>query len=199
MAATSEKAFMDSPAETHPPDEQAWSGGWPQTREQFEPFIAAFQDRLIRYAWRRLADFHEAEDAVQEVFVRAYTNRKKLEPVDHVASYLYRMTANECTDRLRRRRHKIVPIEMINAEELADAQEAASERLAAEDELKRIDQYLSALPSRQAEVIRLRVLDELSLADAARVLGRPLPTIKSRLRHGLKKLRRLIRSEKVAK
>jgi RNA polymerase sigma-70 factor (ECF subfamily) len=191
-----EKAVMERATEPPPPDKQDWSGGWPQTPDQFEELVEAFQDRLVWYAYRRLGELPEAEDAVQEVFSRAYASRKKLRAIEHVGPYLYRMAANECTDRLRRRGRRVISIEMIRAEDVPDGRPAADERLAADDELRRIEQLLESLPRRQAEAVRLRVLDELSLADAAGVLGCPLPTLKSRLHHGLKKLRRLISRSK---
>lgn len=83
-----------------PPGED-WSSGWPQSAAEFEELIEAFQDRLVHYAFRRLRDFHEAEDVVQEVFVKAYTCRGEMLHVTRVAPYLYRMAANLCTDRLR--------------------------------------------------------------------------------------------------
>lgn len=62
----------------------------------------------------------------------------------------------------------------------------------AAEELRGIDALLSRLPHRQAEVIRLRVFDELRLREIAEVLGCPLATVKTRLRYGLEKLRKLV-------
>ena len=52
-----------------PPINRAiWEGGWPQTPGEFERLVEAFQDRLVRYAFRRLGNLHDAEDVAQEVF-----------------------------------------------------------------------------------------------------------------------------------
>jgi RNA polymerase sigma-70 factor (ECF subfamily) len=171
-----------------------WPGGWPQTIEAFEQFVEVFQHRLVWNAFRRLGDRQEAEDAVQEVLLRTFADRARLGGVRNVRAYLYRMLANACCDRLRhraRRRH-VISIEECQIEQIADDRAAAVEQVAAAEELERVERLLGQLPRRQAEVIRLKVLDELPLAEAAQVVGCTLATAKSRLRYGLTKLRRIL-------
>ena len=181
-----------------PPTETSveYSGGWPQTHAEFEAFITAFQDRLVRYAFRRLGDFHEAEDAVQEVFVKCYRLRGQLGHVTSIMAYLYRMTGNVCTDRGRRKRPHIVPIDCIDAESMPDSQATARERAAAAEELQLASKLLGTLPGRQAEVLKLHVLDELPLRDIAEVQECSVATVKSRLRYGIASLRKHLASRK---
>src|SRR5688572_9235029 len=81
-----------------------WTAPWPQTAAEFENLIDAFQDRLVRYAYRRIGNFQEAEDVAQEVFVKAFMLRSRMKDVTSVGAYLYRMAANECTDCGRKRK-----------------------------------------------------------------------------------------------
>ena len=69
------------------------------------------------------------------------------------------------------------------------------ETAAALEELRRVESLLQHLPRRQAEVVRLRVFDELRLREIAEVIGCPLATVKSRLRYGLEKLRGIVLQE----
>ena len=64
--------------------EEAWAGEWPQTAEEFEGFVEAFQNRLVARAFRRLRDIHDAEDLVQEVFIKAYLRRLKCRKIKQV-------------------------------------------------------------------------------------------------------------------
>lgn len=178
------------------PDEP-WQDGWPQTHKAFEAFVEAFKDRLVWYAFRRLGDFHEAEDAIQEVFLKVYAARDRRREVLRVEPYLYRMAANACTDRFRKRKTRppVISIEEVKADHLPDARPSALEQAAAREELCRIEQLLARLPRRHGEVLRLRVLDELSMADIAQTLGCSLAAVKSRLRDGLKKLRKWVTQE----
>jgi RNA polymerase sigma-70 factor, ECF subfamily len=177
-------------------DSDEWNAEWPQTAVEFETFISAFQDRMVRYAFRRLRDLQEAEDVAQEVFVKAYLRRNELRKVTRVAPYLYRMAANLCTDRHRLARPVIVPMEEMAADTLRDWRAGPQEQTAAAQSLIRADELLSRLPADQADVLRLRVLDELSLSEIAEVHGTSIATVKSRMRYGLEKLRRLVSSRK---
>lgn len=184
-----EEAAVDFAAGVAPAS-GTWAGGWPQSHQEFEAFVDVFLDRLVRNAFRRLGNLQEAEDVVQDVFVKAYADRKKLRKVQRVGPYLYRMVANACAERRRRRR--ILSLEELGSEDIPDRQDEATQQITAAEELERMEQYLRRLPGRQAEVIRLRVLDELPLADIAEIVGCGLPTVKSRLRYGLQKLRRIV-------
>ena len=175
-----------------------WEGGWPATLREYERLVEAFQDRLVRYAFRRLGNLHDAEDVAQEVLVRAYDCRDERGRVLCVRAYLYRMASNRCTDHLRRRGRRDVSTEETEFMQLPSAQPTGPEEVAAAEELQRIEAMLRSIPPAQAEVVRLRVLDELRLNEIAEVVGCPLTTVKSRLRYGLEKLRELVVREKEA-
>ena len=193
MSAVSE--IVDELDQPTPPRTGTWEGDWPQTIPEFERLVEAFQDRLVRYAFCRLGDLGDAEDVAQEVFVRAYADRQRLQRVTRVTAYLYRMASNLCTDFLRRRKYQAVPLEEAEVEDIPAHQPNGSEAAAAAEELRRIEGALSRLPDRQAEVVRLRVFDELRLNEIAEALGCPLATVKSRLRYGLEKLRDIVLRE----
>jgi len=173
--------------------EEVWASGWPRSIREFETFVDVFLDRLVRFAFHRLGNLEEAEDVVQDVLVKAYADREKLRRVKQVSAYTYRMTANACADH--RRRRTVLSLDDIGAEGIPDQRDEASQQIEAVEELERIEQYLRRLPRRQAEVIALRVLDQLSLADIAEIVGCGLPTVKARLRYGLQKLHRIVPRE----
>ncbi len=173
-----------------------WTSGWPQTALEFEAFIDMFQDRLVRYAYCRLKDLGDAEDVVQDVFVKAYERRNELRDIRYVAPYLHRMVANLCTDRLRRPRPVLVPMEAIGFDEMPRSNAVAAQRLEAADQLRQAEALIARLPKRQAEVLRLRILSDLSLTEIAAMLECPLATVKSRLRYGIARLRGFLPSGK---
>src|SRR5260370_6742858 len=80
------------------------AGRWPQTVEQFEALVEAVQHELVHFAFCRLRSLEDAEDAVQDVLVRAYLDRSKHRAVTCVRPYPFRMVANPCTDLLARPR-----------------------------------------------------------------------------------------------
>ena len=175
----------------------AWRGGWPQNAREFEGLVDAYLGRLVLYASRRLRNSHDAEDVVQDVFVRAFVDRMKLQGVADTGAYLYRMTANACTDRLRARHRGVrcVPFNEADEQSIAASQCSPSDVLGTAEEAVRAEKLLQRLPKVQAEAVRLRVFGELGLNEIARVTGCPINTVSSRLRYGFRKLRRLVIKE----
>jgi RNA polymerase sigma-70 factor (ECF subfamily) len=189
------KESLDDPEWAGPESMKAWSGGWPQSLREFEAFVDAYLDRLVRYAVRRLGNVHDAEDVVQEVFIRAYSHRDRLRAVTRPGSYLYRMVTNACADFLRKRRVRAASLEGVERGQSYVAERVPSEAAMLSEESSRAEELLRLLPEDQAEVIRLRVFGELRLNEIAETLGCPVNTVSSRLRYGFKKLRRIV-SEK---
>lgn len=156
---------------------------WPQTIREFEALVEAIQDRLLHFAFYRLGNLQDAEDVVQEAFVRAYADREKLRKITWVTPYLFRMVGNRCMDLLRKRQRA--------GPELHEAS-AASPPDESGLEQRRIEGLLSRLPQREADVLRLRVFTELQFDEIAVVVGRSVPTVRSRFRYGIEKLRKIL-------
>ena len=183
-------------SETQGPSTWAWEHGWPETAEAFGLLIETFQDRLVRYAWRRLGNLADAEDAVQEVFVRAFADRSKRQKVSRVGPYLYRMVANACTDAQRKRRRAAISLEEAGAERIPAGGKSPAEKAEAAEEALRVEEMLRKLPRAQAEAIRLRVFEGLRLNEIAEAAGCSTDTVSSRLRYGFRKLRRIVSGKK---
>ena len=179
------------PEPTNPTD--AWEGGWPQTPREFEALVEMYLDRLVRYAFRRLGNLQDAEDVVQEVFVRAFAEQSSgRRTIARPGPYLYRMAANACTDFFRKRRLTTVPLDEVGVEQMSDKGMNPAQAALAAEELRRAEELVRRLPIEQAEVVRLRVFDELRLHEIAEIVGCSINTVSSRLRYGFRKLREVV-------
>jgi RNA polymerase sigma-70 factor (ECF subfamily) len=164
------------------------SFGWPRSREELAALVDAYADRLVRHAFRRTGSLHDAEDIVQDVFTKAL-DRRPARAVSAVGPYLYRAVGNACIDFLRRRNRAALFCEEVGIDEvLAAAKEPPAAAHAAEEHL-RIEKLLGQLPAEQAEAVRLRIFDELSLNEIAELTGCSINTVCSRLRYAFAKLR----------
>ena len=181
----------NAPDSTH-----AWNGAWPQSVDEFEALVKTYLDRLVLYAFRRLGNVQDAEDVVQNVLVRAFTDRSKRKTITAVGPYLYRSVANACCDLSRKRNTSAVFREEIGIETLWCGEDNPAEIVAAAEELRRTEQLLKRLPDDQAEAIRLRVFDQLRLKEIAEVVECSVDTVCSRLRYGFQKLRSLVETER---
>ncbi len=176
---------------------QLWDRGWPQTSDEFGLLVDVYLNRLVLFAFRRLGNTQDAEDVVQEVFVRVYNDRFKRTNISQVGPYLYRMVLNACMDFLRKRKRQGSALEEIRVESINSAHNNQSDtETDAYKELLRAEELLTRLPKKQADVIRLRVFDELRLNEIAEVAGCSIDTVSSRLRYGFRKLRKIVSRER---
>jgi RNA polymerase sigma-70 factor, ECF subfamily len=144
---------------------------WPQSRGEFAALVEAYAERLVRYAFRQLGSLQDAEDVVQDVFVRALADRSRRTEISAIGPYLYRSVANACTDLLRKRNCRAVLCEEVDMSQLLNKSEGPREVAQAAEALRRAEALLGHLPKEQAEAIRLRVFDELRLREIADVVG----------------------------
>jgi RNA polymerase sigma-70 factor (ECF subfamily) len=170
----------------------AYDGGWPQSAAEFERLVDAYLDRLVRFAVRKLGNLQDAEDIVQNVLTGVFRDRAKRRDVATVGPYLYRSVANACTDRLRTKSYSAVFREEFDIAAQLAGGDNPSDLAAATDEWQRAERLLARLPQDQAEVVRLRVFDELRLSEIAELVDCSVNTVCSKLRYGFQKLRRLM-------
>lgn len=168
---------------------------WPQSTTEFEALVDAHQDELLNFAFCRLHNLADAEDIVQDVLVQAYVEREKHKKIARVRPYLYRMVSNRCTDVLRKRRRSWRLLNRVGAQDLPAAQDPEPAPVEGSLRRRQIEELFSKLPSRQAEVMRLRVFAGLPFRAIAEAVGASVPTIKSRFRYGAERLRSILSKE----
>ena len=165
--------------------------------EAFGGLVRRHQDTAWRIAHRFLGDSAEAEDMVQEAFLRIWAAAPRYRPTAAFTSYLYRVLVSLCIDNTRKKRP--TPVENIVVADTASPGPAAT--LIRQEREVLIRQTMNALPARQRMVVILKYYeglsyDEMALALATtakaveRLLGRARKTLKSQLSddYGLKKI-----------
>ena len=186
------RSIAAEPADRHPPPETG-QRAWPRTRAELTTLVEDCAEPLVWHAFRLLGSMPDAEDVVQDVFVRVFAAGQRDE-VASVRAYLHRAVGNACTDFLRSRSRSDRRRESIDIDRLPTGATArpTSEAL---EERARIQGLLGRLPRDQAEAIRLRVFDGLQLDEISEVLDCPINTVSSRLRYGFQKLREAVGRE----
>ena len=147
--------------------------------EQLAEWIDSWQDQLFRYAFFRIGSKEDAEDVVQDAFLKIAATTA------HIANpkaYLFRIVGNGCVDTMRQKA-KFAPIE----ERMATP--SPSNEAEVQEEFERINRLLSLLPEAQSEVIRLHIHANLKFTEIAELLEQPVTTVKSRFTSGIEKLR----------
>jgi RNA polymerase sigma-70 factor (ECF subfamily) len=123
--------------------------------------IRRHQNRLYQVAYRLLRDPLEAEDALQEVFLKVVEHAHRFQPQASVRAWLHRITANHCLNLLRRR-HPQESLDQDDAPALASAGATPLEALEERDLSRRLEQLLAALPENQRRALVLKRFAGLS-------------------------------------
>ena len=145
----------------------------------FDAFVDARRDALLRTAYLLTGDHHDAEDLVQTTLLKVVPKWTRIG--DRPEHYVRKVLARESVNRWRRRRWREVSTPVVPDLRQHDSPDAA-DRLTLLEELRR-------LSSRQRAVLVLRYFDDLSEADTAEALGISVGTVKSHTRDALARLR----------
>jgi RNA polymerase sigma-70 factor, ECF subfamily len=144
-----------------------------QAAEDFEAFYRAAYSRLVGQLFLIVGDMHEAEDCVQEAFVRAALRWRSLREYEQPETWVRRVAVNLANDGFRRTRRRLLALARIGGQrEQVPAVSVENLELAA---------ALSRLARPHRQVIVLHHLLDLPVDEVARQLDVPIGTVKSRL------------------
>ncbi len=158
----------------------------------FTGIVERHQNRLLRLCERYLADREEAQDAVQEVFLKAYRKASSYQPRGELYTWLYRIAVNDCLNRLRRR--KIIRFLRLSADpslaafDPADDAPAPDRRLEARGRWRQTRNWLDELPLSQRSVLLLARFEGLSYKQISERLGITVSAVESRLFRAMRTL-----------
>ena len=127
-----------------------------------------FADRFYRAAYYMLESPQDAEDAVQELYLRLWRSRESLHDLRNPLSYGLSLLKNICIDRIRRREiRKHEPLDV--GTRVADSPPETV--LDAKDELRYVMAEIDRLPDKQAQIMRMMVLENLDYGNIAERTG----------------------------
>ena len=162
----------------------------------FALLMRRYNRRLYRIARGIVRDDAEAEDVLQETYVRAFAALHRFAGPDGLASWLGRIAANEALGRLRRRRGPDGSPRETSDEEIMEkigSMLPDPERLAASSEVRRLlEAAIDALPDGFRSVFMLRAVEGMSVAETAACLGLRPETVKTRFHRARATLRQAL-------
>jgi RNA polymerase sigma-70 factor (ECF subfamily) len=152
--------------------------------QRFEAEILPHLRSLYGAAYRMTGNAHDAEDLVQETFLRAYRALDRFASGTNARAWLHTILQRVRTDAFRRRQRRPRTVELLGE---GPATPAAQDALASGHE--DLERALAGLPEAFRTAVVLRDLQELSYAEIAAALGVPVGTVMSRIHRGRALLR----------
>ena len=169
--------------------------------DAFSALVKKYQESVHALAWRRIGDFHIAEEITQDTFLKAYQNLSKLKKPQSFESWLYVTATNHCRAWLRKKRLRTQSLEHTSSSEMekatySDYVIAEKERTTSEAQREVVKKLLTKLQEGDRTVITLYYLGGMTYEEISRFLGVSVSAIKNRLyraRQFLKKEEQMVR------
>lgn len=164
----------------------------------FEALVLAYEWRVYNIALRMLGSVQDAEDAVQEVFIKVYGSLASFRGDSKFSVWLYRIAGNVCVDFLRKRRIATVSLSSCDDAggeyelEVCDESMSPEKVLDEHEQSAALQKALNKLPERYRSVLLLREIAGSSYEDIALTLGLDIGTVKSRIFRARKKLCKIL-------
>jgi RNA polymerase sigma-70 factor (ECF subfamily) len=165
--------------------------------EEFSRLVEAYSSKIYRLATKMLNQQQDAEDVLQETFLKAYRGLKSFDGRSKISTWLFRIATNEALMVIRRKHPDVVsidePIENEEGEQepvqIVDWCCLPENELLSEETKEKLDAAIQKLPERLRLVFLLRDINDLSTHEAAEVLGLSDTAVKTRLSRARLRLR----------
>lgn len=153
----------------------------------FKQLLLPLYPRLQRVALRMLGNVEDAEDMVQEVYMKLWDKRDELPDVQNVEAYCVALTKNMCIDRLR-----LAEVDRVDVDDvpflLAAADDVASQ-LERQDAVEQVKLIIETLPEKQQQVITLRDIRDCTFEEIEEQTGLTAVNVRALLSRARKTIR----------
>ena len=159
----------------------------------FSILVQKYQKSVHALVWRKVGDFHYAEEITQDTFLRAYTKLSTLKNHNQFAGWLYVISNRLCLNWMRKKKPALQSLEGTRAEEVARSSYnhyvvGERETEAAERRSEIVEKLLVRLPESERTVVTLYYLGEMTAKEIGKFLGVSVKTVHSRLHRARKRL-----------
>ena len=160
------------------------------TRDEFNVLVRQYNRNMYGYAFRILRNQEEAEDAVQEVFIKLWNLGNKLNEYSSIGALATTMIKNFCIDQIRKKKHFISEEGNLQVNQITD-NASPYQLMESRESEEIIGQIIEGLPEIYKTAIKMREIEELSYEEIAEKTQQNINT----LRVTISRARKMIRDE----
>lgn len=188
--------------------DEALVGKYRQDRDMnaFRVLVRRYQNRIFNAAYHLLGNKEEAEEVVQDTFVKVHQGIDKFREDASFGAWVFRISHNLCVDSLRNKKKKkgISTIPLMSRSEdyegdfeesvldISDVSLEPAQKLDLKEESEVIEQSLKCLPEAQRAVLVLHDIEGFAYQEIAGIIGTSIGTVRSRLHYGRIKLKEML-------
>lgn len=164
-----------------------------KTSARYAEIIERYQGKLFAYLYRLIGNREEAEDLLQDVFIKAYKNLHSYDASRKFSSWIYRIAHNEAVNYIKRKSLKrFISWEDISSTkdklESSSTEEGADNMWIRKESIKEVDEAINKLPIKYKQVLLLRYFSDKSYEEISEILGKPVNTVGTLINRAKKRL-----------
>ena len=160
----------------------------------FNLMVREYQERVYWHVRKLVIDHDDADDLVQEIFVKVWKNLDKFREDSKLYTWIYRIATNECLNFLKRKKKRFfIPIHDMEGE-LTEKLNASTDFTGDEVQLK-LQKALLKLPDKQRMVFNMKYFDDMKFSDIAEITGTSVGALKANYHHAVKKIEVFIQED----
>ncbi|MEH7387295.1 RNA polymerase sigma factor [Bacillus sp. JJ1521] len=161
-------------------------------KQAYSHIINKYKNQLYATILRMTKNPHDAQDLVQEAFIKVYYQIDKYNEKGSFSSWFYRVAINHCMDEFRKKRSKQVEM---NEELMGKNPNHPEVVYLKREENRQIELLLVTLPEDERMIMLLRYVNELSYEEISELVDVPVSTVRNKLHRAKKKLRNTVNRE----
>lgn len=164
----------------------------PSTREDgFRSLVVTYQERLYHHIRRQVGSHEDADDVLQNTFLKVFRHLESFEGRSGLYTWLYRIASNEIANHHQRQKR-------VRVVEMSELKPVHADSYLDTDGLEEaLEEMVMTLPERQQMVFRMRYYDEMSYKDMAGMLHLTEGALKASFHHAVKKIEELLKARQI--
>ena len=155
----------------------------------FDEIMIRYERQIYRVCYRFVENREDAMDLAQDVFVKAFEHLPMFRRESSLKTWLYRIAINHCLNHVKKHSQEFVQV----TESTSSTKSSAQAELERQEQRQRFRRLVKRLPPKQKAILELRVNEQLSYEEIAKISGRSVSTIKASVFFALEKLRKLVK------
>jgi len=155
----------------------------------FDEIMVRYERQIYRVCYRFVDNREDAMDLTQEVFIKAFEHLGTFRRESSLKTWLYRIAMNHCINHVKKHSQEFVEVTEYTGSVHSTVQHQLEER----EQREQFRRLVKMLPPKQKAILEMRINEQLSYEEIARVSGRSISTIKASVFFALEKLRKLVK------
>jgi RNA polymerase sigma-70 factor, ECF subfamily len=158
----------------------------------FDEIMIRYERQIFRVCYRFVENRDDALDLAQDVFVKAFEHLPTFRRESTFKTWLYRIAINHCLNHVKKNSQQFVEV----TEFTSSIRPTIQHQLEHEEQRRHFRRLVKRLPPKQKAILELRINEQLSYEEIAKISGRSVSTIKASVFFALEKLRKLVKDPK---